>query len=353
MSDEHLHQAPPAEDAGSQALGDALRSSFFIVKIIMVLLVLAFLGSGFFTVGPQEKAILVRLGKPVGEGENALLSPGFHWAFPKPIDAIERVPFTSVLEADSTVGWMFTPEERRRGEVPGPSPQSSLDPATITYALSADTNIVHVVASLRYRITDPIRYHFDFIDAATFVTNDLNNALLYATAQFPVDDVLTRNRTAFKEAVTARFDDLVHSQNLGIHREQLEVDAAAPGFLYNKFNEVVATTQKRDTSKKQAETYATSTLATARGKAATQMYEAESASSNLVNMITAEAKKFDEVRGEYERDPDFFQRVRQAAALEVIYTNAVEKILIPAGTHEVRLNLSREPQAPSTNTFAQ
>src|ERR1700677_5100645 len=80
---------PPAEDAGSQALADALRSSFFIVKIIMVVLVLAFLGSGFFTVGPQEKAILVRLGKPVGEGEQALYSPGFHWAFPPPIDAVE------------------------------------------------------------------------------------------------------------------------------------------------------------------------------------------------------------------------------------------------------------------------
>jgi len=36
-------QVPPAEDAGSQALSDALRSSFFIVKIIMVVLVLAFL----------------------------------------------------------------------------------------------------------------------------------------------------------------------------------------------------------------------------------------------------------------------------------------------------------------------
>jgi hypothetical protein len=46
--------APPAEDAGSQALAEALRSSFFIVQIIMVVLVLVFLFSGFYTVGPQE-----------------------------------------------------------------------------------------------------------------------------------------------------------------------------------------------------------------------------------------------------------------------------------------------------------
>ena len=42
----------------------------------MVLLVLLFLASGFFTVGPQERAIILRFGKPVGEGEKALLGPG-------------------------------------------------------------------------------------------------------------------------------------------------------------------------------------------------------------------------------------------------------------------------------------
>jgi hypothetical protein len=57
------NSAPPAEDAGTQALAEALRSSFFIVQIIMVALVLVFLGSGFFTVGPQEKAIILRLGQ--------------------------------------------------------------------------------------------------------------------------------------------------------------------------------------------------------------------------------------------------------------------------------------------------
>ncbi len=63
-------------DAGSQALAEALRSSFAIVKFVMVLLVLVFLASGFFTVGPQERAIVLRFGKPMGEGEKALLAAG-------------------------------------------------------------------------------------------------------------------------------------------------------------------------------------------------------------------------------------------------------------------------------------
>ncbi|MDB6040116.1 MAG: hflK 1, partial [Verrucomicrobiales bacterium] len=56
---------PTAEDSGSQALSEALRSSFVIVKVIMVLLVIVFLGSGIYTVPSQKRAILLRFGKPV------------------------------------------------------------------------------------------------------------------------------------------------------------------------------------------------------------------------------------------------------------------------------------------------
>ena len=59
-------------DAGSQALSEALRSSFAIVKVVMVILVLVFLASGFFTVGPQQRAIILRLGKPIAQGQQAL-----------------------------------------------------------------------------------------------------------------------------------------------------------------------------------------------------------------------------------------------------------------------------------------
>src|ERR1044072_3078349 len=53
------------EDAGSAALSEALRSSFAIVKVLMIVLVIAFFASGIFTVNSQQKAIILRFGKPV------------------------------------------------------------------------------------------------------------------------------------------------------------------------------------------------------------------------------------------------------------------------------------------------
>jgi membrane protease subunit HflK len=341
------------EDSGSQALADALRSSFFIVKIVMVVLVLAFLGSGIFTVGPQQRAIVLRLGKPVGQGQRALLNPGFHWAFPSPIDEIVKIPFTSLQTADSSVGWYLSPEERRQN-APPPPPSDRLNPDSMSYALTADTNIIHVVAAARYRITDPVTFYFEFTNSAAFVTNALNNALIFAASQFPVDDILTRNPTAFREAVTARVRELIEAEHLGITLEPpLGVQVSPPLYLVDKFNAVVSAGVKRDNDRQQAESYATTKLAGARGTAATRLYVAESARSRLVAMVSAEEKKFTDVRAEYERNPEFYQRVRQMTVLEQVYKTVQETILEPhLSPRELRLTLSREPQAPSTNSIA-
>ncbi len=116
MSEEQtpVQSPPPATpvDSSSQALAEALRGSFNVVKFLMLVLVVIFIGSGFFTVGQQERAVILRLGKPLGEGEKALLNPGPHWAWPYPIDEVVKVPITEVQIIRSSIGWyVVTPEQ--------------------------------------------------------------------------------------------------------------------------------------------------------------------------------------------------------------------------------------------------
>src|SRR5438094_904263 len=117
-------------DAGSQALSEALRSSFAIVKVVMVILLAVFLASGFFTVGPQQRAIILRLGRPIAQGEQALLGPGLHFSLPYPIDAHEIVSITGIQQVKSTVGWYATtPAQEAAGTEQPVSPGSPLNPA--------------------------------------------------------------------------------------------------------------------------------------------------------------------------------------------------------------------------------
>jgi modulator of FtsH protease HflK len=85
-----LQELPPGRpetlDSGSQALSEALRSSFGIVKVVMVFLILLFIFSGVFQVKQGERAIKLRFGRPVRQGEAALIKEGLHWSWPYPIE---------------------------------------------------------------------------------------------------------------------------------------------------------------------------------------------------------------------------------------------------------------------------
>src|SRR5208282_4187144 len=134
-----------------------------------------------------------------------------------------------------------------------------LNPATTSYTLTADTNIVHVMATMKYRITDPVAFHFDFVNAPVFITNALNNALLFVTSQFPVDDLLTRKRAVFREQVTERARALIDSEKLGVTVDQLDFDARPPLALKSKFDEVVSASQKGEKARNDAESSAAAT----------------------------------------------------------------------------------------------
>ncbi|NDD65231.1 MAG: hypothetical protein EBZ36_14835, partial [Acidobacteria bacterium] len=82
----------PTDDASSQALSEALGSSLLIVRLLAVVLAAAFVFSCVFTVNPNEVAVVLRFGKPVGEGSEQILKQGLHWALPYPIDEIVRIP---------------------------------------------------------------------------------------------------------------------------------------------------------------------------------------------------------------------------------------------------------------------
>jgi regulator of protease activity HflC (stomatin/prohibitin superfamily) len=109
--------APVELDAAGKSLSEALNVSFIILKVIMIVLVVAFLASGFETVGSDEQALVLRFGRIRGVGEKRLLGPGAHWIFPYPIDQIVKIPVeTQVNLPINDSFWYFQmPQEKLSG----------------------------------------------------------------------------------------------------------------------------------------------------------------------------------------------------------------------------------------------
>lgn len=336
------------DDSSSQALSDALRSSFAIIRVLMVGLLLVFLGSGFFTVGPQEKAVILRFGRAVGEGEKALLGPGAHWAFPYPIDEVVKIPAGVMQTVRSSVGWYATTSAlEASGKEPPPEP--SLNPARDGYLLTGDANVIHVRGNLAYHIREPgLQYVFGFSDASNLVQNAFNSAMVYAASHYKVDDVLTRDFAGFRELIQRRMGELIEQQQLGIVVDQIDLQAIPPRQLKEQFTAVAEAEARRGNELNKAREYESQTINTARANANARRAMAQADRTRLVQSVAAEADRFTHLLPQYRSNPDLFVRQYRSETVHRVWTNAQEKWILPPGQHRIQL----DRQLPKLRTFS-
>ena len=340
------------EDASTRALQEALRSSFRIVQVIMFILVLCFFGSGFFTVKDGQQAIILRFGQPLGTGHGELLEPGPHWSYPYPVDEVVSIPIKKILTATSTVGARAeTPEEeeaRDKSEHMMPQPNEPLRNGIDGYTITGDRNIIHVRATLRYHISDPLAYELGLLNAPTLVTNALNNAILYASARFAADDALRKEVALFKEIVLARMNEHISVQRLGIAVDSLDVKSVTPRQTRMAFNEVINAEQDNQKKILAARSYASKMLLEAQGEAEGRINAGKTDRTRLVQTLEGDADYFKNQLPYYQRNPDLFIRQRQTVALQRVLTNAQDKFFLPnradGQPRELRLQLNREPR---------
>ncbi|MEW6301973.1 MAG: protease modulator HflK [Verrucomicrobiota bacterium] len=342
-------KAEDAIDPSTQALSEALRSSFLIIKGIMIVLVIIFFSSGVFQVKQNEAAVVLRFGRPVGTGADQVLKPGLHWAFPYPIDQVVRIPLGQSHSVISSAGWpAMSPEQQVRDDMPPAA--ESLKPGVDGYTLTADGNIIHVRATVKYRISDPVRYQFDFANTTNLLTQILDSSLFYASAHFKAEDILYKDKTAFREKLQNRVIELVDKAGLGVTLEPITVDTSAPLFVRPAFEEVQQADLNRNARINSAHGEAEKIVLEARGESQAILSRARGASNQIVRAVDAEAKSFLAQLPAWEKDPELFRQRMLVQKMQTILTNAADKIYLPTASggekFELRLMLNREPKQP-------
>jgi membrane protease subunit HflK len=338
------------EDAGSIALSEALRSSFLIVRLLLVGLVVYFLVSNVKSIGNQERAIVLRFGKPVMRDGQIEQGPGLVWALPYPIDEVIRIPYTELQTARSSVGWYaVTAAQEEQGITP--DAMNSLNPAVQGYAITADGNIMHARAFVRYRISEPVDFYLNHRNGTALLTNIIDNALTYAASRYRVVDALLRDSVGFKEVVLKRARELVAEHKLGVTIEPSDVQVAAPLQLREQFNAVTTAESDRGRIIEEARAYAHRVLNEAQGEAEARINAGRTERHRLLQAITSEAQRFAQLLPNYERNPEFFRRRLQLEAVGRIMTNVADKWSLPRSSERdvLRLHLNREPEIPRTN----
>lgn len=235
-----------ALDPANQSLADALRMSFRILKLLMLVLVVLYFLSGWFSVKPNEVGVVLRFGRVLGaaQGESTLaaaLSPGWHWSWPYPFERWETV---SVSERTIPAEFLFElSDEERTSGIKGYK-YSNLSPFRDDYVITGDVNILHVSVLVRYRISDAVAYltnvlpmpdreatirspAFKRYPEYTVMTNLVRDAVIRTAAHQEALHIRGGGQKEFLEAVGQEINDKLRALETAGLSLGIEVDPAS------------------------------------------------------------------------------------------------------------------------------
>lgn len=149
-----------AFDPANQSLADALRKSFGILKLLMLVLVVLYFLSGWFSVKPNETGLILRYGRIVGAAPGqpssaAILTEGWHWSWPYPFERWITVPTS---EREIPVEFMFELSDEEKASGISGYKFNALSPMRDDYLITGDVNILHASLIVKYKITEPADY---------------------------------------------------------------------------------------------------------------------------------------------------------------------------------------------------
>lgn len=270
------------------------------VAALAVLALWAF--SSFYTVKPEERAVELLFGKPVGTGE-----PGLNFA-PWPFITAEVVQVSGERTTEIGTG--------RAG------------PMDSGLMLTRDQNIVDMAYQVVWNISDPEKFLFNLADPEDTIRAVSESAMRDIVARSELAPILNRDRGAIADDLKLAAQNTLNDYEAGINVLRVNLDRAdPPREVIDSFREVQAAQQERDRLEKEADAYANRVLASARGEAAAMIERAEAYRAEAVNNAEGEAARFNSVYDEYVKAPEVTRRRMYLETMEKVL-GSVNKVIL-------------------------
>lgn len=259
--------------------------------------------NSFYTVKPEEQSVELFLGE-----FSAIGNPGLNFA-PWPVVSYEKIVVTG---------------ERTESIGVASQGQSGL-------MLTTDENIVDIDFQVVWNITDPAQYLFNLANPRATVQAVSESSMREIIAASELAPILNRDRELIAQTALELIQSTLNSYNAGINVIRVNLDKAdPPREVIDAFRDVQAAEQERDRLERQADAYANTVLARARGTSAQLLEEAEGYRAFVVNGAQGEASRFTAVLGEYQAAPEVTRKRLYLETIEEVY-GGLDKIILDDG----------------------
>ncbi|MDQ5770265.1 FtsH protease activity modulator HflK [Thiothrix subterranea] len=294
---------------GSGGNGDnSSQNSSKGIIFLLILFVVGWLLSGFYTVDARQQGLVLRFG-----AYQATTDAGLHWRLPYPIETVEIVD-----------------TEQNR---------SAQDRNTM---LTKDENIVEVAVAAQYKVRNPEDYAFNILNPDFLA--DQTQGTLYQVMRGVAREVIGRNDMDFilKEGRAQIASDIQNQmqQVLDNYKSGLQIItvnltyAEAPPQVKEAFDEANKAREDANRYQNEAQTYANKVIPEARGKAARLKAESEAFRQETVSRAEGDASRFMQLVTEYRKAPEVTRERLYLETMETVMAGS-RKIVIDSNSNNM------------------
>jgi len=291
----------------------------------LLVVVLIWLASGFYTVSPNEVGINLMFGRYTGK-----TAAGLNYNLPYPIGDVVKLAVTDRNAID--IGSVSTSDPRR------PGLQTSQEVPAESLMLTGDDNIADVKFRVIWQIDPehPEFYAFNLRRPDETVKAVSESAMREDIGQSQIQNILTSGRKTIEPAVQDLIQKVLNDYRAGILVLQVQLlSVDPPQQVIAAFRDVTAAQQDQQRLSNEAQGYANKVVPEARGAAAAIVQEAEGYKTQTVQEATGQASRFEQIYSQYKNAPDITRERIYIETMESILAGADKTILDARGGNGV------------------
>jgi len=287
------------------------------VAMVVLVLFLLWLATGFYRVQTNEEGVVLRFGKWV-----ATTQPGLNWHLPYPIETVELPGVTDVHQID--IGFRSGSADPARG-ARRDVPEESL-------MLTGDQNIIDIDFTVLWKIANAGNFLFKIRDPQDTVKIAAESAMREIIGRTDIQPALTEARGQIESTARDLLQKTLDDYDAGIEITGLILqDVKPPAPVIDAFDDVQRARQDRDRVRNEAEAYRNDILPRARGDAQQVMQNAQAYKERLVQEAEGEADRFTSVFNAYKENPEVTRRRMYLETLQDVLTGS-DKVILDSGT---------------------
>jgi modulator of FtsH protease HflK len=277
-----------------------------VVGILIGILALVWIASGFYIVDTGQRGVVLRFGKFIETTD-----PGPRWHLPWPIESREIVNVDQVRTVE--VGYRNTVKSKVLKE---------------SLMLTDDENIIDLQFAVQYLLKDPVEFLFVNRGPEEAALHIAETAMREIVGKNKMDFVLYEGRAEIATRAKLLMQEIHDRYKTGISISQVTLqNIQPPEQVQAAFDDAVKAGQDRERLKNEAEAYANDVVPRARGLASRLKEEAEGYKLAVTANAEGEASRFSQISAEYQKAP---QVTRQRIYLDTMQTvmNNTSKVVV-------------------------